>query len=422
MTRQARGGALCAALGLAVLLTACTEKLLAPGHCPEVCSTFALTMTDTILPLAIYEDSSFGRPVGYISPHNATGLVAKSVPGRESRPIFRTIPIPSRIVVNGDTATGPVVGVDSLRLTLTITARDTAAHNLTLSLYAMPLTIDSTTAFHDLDGPFGAAPVRTVNLDTLLARPGLKDPVTGDSALVDNSTRRIILLLALDSAQAPLVTADSGKLAFGIRISADSRASATLGAQESNAFGPVVTWFLKVDSLGAKTIKATRLAQPAFDGFVFDPPALPIGSALVVGGVPSARTMLRMALPRAIRDSSRVIRATIEFEAAAQLEGTAADSFRVVAHPVIADFGAKSPLSNARTDTTWIAVVPLDTVRIDVTRVLAYWTTNTQATTVMLRQLPEGAVFAELRLHSSVVFARRPKLHLTYAPRYPVSP
>jgi len=132
--------------------------------------------------------------------------------------------------------------------------------------------------------------------------------------------------------------------------------------------------------------------------------------------------MLRMALPRAIRDSSRVIRATIEFEAAAQLEGTAADSFRVVAHPVIADFGAKSPLSNTRTDTTWIAVVPLDTVRIDVTRVLAYWTTNTQATTMMLRQLPEGAVFAELRLHSSVVFAQRPKLHLTYAPRYPVSP
>ena len=264
--------------------------------------------------------------------------------------------------------------------------------------------------------------MRIVNLDTLLARPGMKDPVTGDSAVVDNATRRIVLLLGLDSAQAPLVVADSGKLAFGIRIGADSRASATLGAGENAGLGPVVTWYLKVDSLGGKTIKATRLAQPAFDGFVFDPPAQPIGSTLVVGGVPSARTMLRLALPRLIRDSSRVIRATLEFEAAAQLEGTAADSFRVVAHPVIADFGAKSPLSNTRTDTTWISVVPLDTVRIDVTRVVAYWTTTTLATTLMLRQLPEGAVFGELRFHSSADFLQRPKLHITYAPRYPISP
>ena len=236
-----------------------------------------------------------------------------------------------------------MIGVDSVRLSLTITRRDTAAHNLTLSLYTLPLAIDSATAFHDLDGPFAGAPVRSLNVDSLLAKPGLRDPATRDSAIMDTTNHRITLLIRLDSAQVPLVNADSGKLALGIRVSADSRASVALGSLENTGLGPVVTWFLKVDSLGLGVVHKARLAQPSFDSFVFDPPAPPIGSVLVVGGVPAARIIMRMDLPRVIHDSSRVVRATLEFVAAAQLEGSAADSFAVVAHSVIADFGAKSP-------------------------------------------------------------------------------
>jgi len=383
-------------------------------------------MIDTVLPGAIGQDSSFGRPVGYLSPNQAVALLAVSVPGRESRPILRTIPVPARVAVAADTTTGAVIGVDSLRLTLTITRRDTAAHNLTLSLYALPLTIDSTTAFHDLDGPFAGAAVRTLNVDNLLAKPGLKDPVTRDSAIVDNVNHRITLWIGLDSAQAPFVAADSGKLALGVRVSADSRASVvlfSLEAGQTTLRGPLVTWFLKVDSLGLKTVPRTRLAPPSFDSFVFDPPALPIGSSLVVGGVPAARTILRMALPAVIHDSSRVIRATLEFVAAAQIEGTTAESFPVVAAPVITHFGAKSPVYGTHVDTTWIAIAPIATVRIDVTSVVGFWATDSVApTTLVLRQLPEGALFPELRWHSSADVAQRPTLHITYAPRYPVKP
>ena len=170
-------------------------------------------------------------------------------------------------------------------------------------------------------------------------------------------------------------------------------------------------------------VRRTRLAAPSFDSFVFDPPALPIGTSLVVGGVPSARTIMRIALPRLIRDSSRVVRATLEFVASAQLEGSAADSFPIVAHPVISDFGAKSPIGTKNTDTTWIAIAPIDTVRIDVTSVLALWATDSlQSTTLVLRQVPEGAVFPEIRWHSSANVALRPRLHITYAPRYPFNP
>jgi hypothetical protein len=415
-----RADARCAALCVAVLLTACSENLTAPGSCPEFCSTSSLSLVDTVLPAAIGQDSSFGRPIGYVSPYNSPDLPAVSVPGRESRPIFRTIPVPARVPVLADTTTGAVIGVDSVRLTLTITHRDTAAHNLTLSLYPLPLAIDSTTAFHDLDGPFAGTPVRSLNVDSLLAQPGLRNPATRDSAIVDTVNHRITLSIGLDSAQVPFVIADSGTLALGIRVSANSRASVTLGSLENTGLGPLVTWFLKVDSLGHGVVHRTRLAEPSFDSFVFDPPPQPLGSLLVVGGVPAARIVLRMALPPVIRDSSRVVRATLEFVAAAQLEGSAADSFAVVAHPVIEDFGAKSPLNVTNVDTTWISIAAIDTVRIDVTNVLAFWATDSVApTTLELRQVPEGAEFAELRLHSSGDVAQRPALHITYAPRYP---
>jgi hypothetical protein len=404
----------------------CSEKLTAPGSCPDFCSSSLLSLIDTVLPGAVTQDSSFGRPIGYINPPNALSLPAVSAPGRDSRPILSTIAIPLRLVVGPDTTTGPVIGVDSARLTLTIVRRDTASHNLAISLYALPLTIDSATAFHDLDGPFAAAPVRTLNVDSLLAKPGYKDPATGDSATVDDVNHRISLSIGLDSAQVPLVTGDTGKVALGIRISANSPQTVAFLSLESGVtatLGPLLTWFLKVDSLGLSVAHRTRVVPPAFDSFVYDPPALPIGSLLVVGGVPAARTIMRIDLPPGIRDSSRVIRATLEFIAATPLAGTSADSFLVVASPVIADFGAKSPLNGAHTDSTWISIVPIDTVRIEVTNVLALWATDSlQPTTLVLRALPEGAEFPELRSHGTVDVVQRPKLHITYAPRYPFRP
>ena len=115
-----------------------------------------------------------------------------------------------------------------------------------------------------------------------------------------------------------------------------------------------VRWLAHQMTASCPILSTTRSAPASFDSFVYDPPAQPIGSLLVVGGVPSARAILRLTLPRLIRDSSRVVRATLEFVPAAPLEGTAADSFVVVAHPVIADFGAKSPLNGAHIDSTWI--------------------------------------------------------------------
>ena len=404
--------------GLTLLVAACSEHVAAPGVCPQFCPAGALTVVDTVFLTAISGDSAYGRPSGYADPDKSAYLIASNLAGvRQSRPIFRTSAIAPRVPIGTDTTTGPVVGVDSLRLALTITRREPGTRNLSLSLYRLPLTIDSTSTLAGLAASFGAAPVRTVNVDSLIARPGRRDPVTKDSVVVDTVNQRTTLILHLDSAQTPYVPADTGKLAFGIRVNADTLATVTIGSVENVGFGPVVSWYLKVDSLGAKVLHpAPQRRSSGFDSFVFDVPSPALDSTLVVGGVPATRSVLRVAFPRILRDSTRIIRATLELLPAVLPTGIAADSFGVVAHAVVGDFGAKSPLDFTHVDTARVRIGPLDTLRIEVADILRYWAADSSRPAVfVLRQVPEGGNFAEIRLFASRTAASRPRLHVTYA-------
>src|SRR3989449_9798904 len=124
--------------------------------------------------------------------------------------------------------------------------------------------------------------------------------------------------------------------------------------------------------------RSTLFPSPPLFRSVFDPPPPPLDSTLAVGGAPSARSILRVVLPRAIRDSSQIIRATLILVPAVPVKGAPSDSFVVEAHTVLADFGAKSPLvlDATRTDTTFVRVGATDTVRIEVTNLLQFWTSD----------------------------------------------
>src|SRR4029077_16516753 len=137
--------------------------------------------------------------------------------------------------------------------------------------------------------------VRTVNIDTLLAQPGRKDSVTGDSVLVDSANHRLLLSLKLDTAAARYIPTDSGKVAYGIRIAADTLASIAFGKA---SFGPALQWYLRVDSLGAPAARKPAAQGAPLASFVFAPPPAPIDSTLAVGGVPSAHSLLRVAFPK----------------------------------------------------------------------------------------------------------------------------
>jgi len=419
--RALRAAWLAATLG-AGAAAACVDRATSPATCPDFCPSGAIDVVDAVLGTSITRDSAFR---GYVFPYHAVAMTATDAPGAmDSRAILRTSALASGLVLNsGDTTTSPLVGADSMKLTLTITRRDTAAHNLTLKLYRLPITIDSTTTFADVQSAF-ADSLRAVNVDALLAKPGGVDSATGDQAAIDTTSKYLKVTLKLDSLQAPYVPGDSGKLGIGVRVGADAATSVTFCTRE-NACGAAVAWFVKVDSIkGTDTtlIHKQLAAVTLFDNFVFDPPNPPLDSTLAVGGAPSARSILRVTLPRAIRDSSQIIRATLILVPAVPVKGAPSDSFVVEAHTVLADFGAKSPLvlDATRTDTTFVRVGATDTVRIEVTNLLQFWTSDsTRPEVMMLRSQEEGGHAGEIRFYPSAAAAYRPALRITYARRFP---
>jgi len=417
------------AFAAAAALGACTEQVMAPGQCPNYCPTRRLTLVDTLLRANIGKDSAYR---GYVLPHRAQALLAANLPGIvDSRPMWRFTTIGPRLVVLAtDTTQGTIERADSARLQFYITRYDSLERGQTLRLYRLPVTIDTTTSFAMLDpGAFADSLVRTLPLDSLLARPGRRDSIThsvthvdtlaGDSIVVD-TLHRILVSLKLDSSKARYVAADTGKVAYGIRLSADSLASMVVG---KDALGATLQWYLVADSLGV----AVKRAAPALRGttlatFVFTPPAAPLDSTLAVGGAPAARSLLRVTLSRPIRDSVQILRGTLLLVPAVAARGARADSFLVQARTVFADFGAKSPLviDLIHVDSARIHVGATDTVRIEITNLLQLWQTDsTKPTTIVLSAKPEGSELPEIRFYPSAAAAYRPTIHLTYLQPYP---
>ena len=401
-------------IGGVLLAAACVERVSAPGNCPSFCPSGQIQIVDTVLTSVISRDSSFR---GYLSAPHAPQLLAADLPGVvDGRAIIRFNGYGQRYLV-APADTGTILGADSARLQLTLSRRDTGAHNLTVALYRLPITIDSTTTFAALTGPFTDSLVRRVNIDTLLARPGRKDTITGDSAVVDTVNHVVVLHLKFDTAAARYVGTDSGTVAYGVRVSADSLASIAI-AKATLAW----QWYLRVDSAGAPVARTPGSLGAAFASFVFDPPAPPADSTLAVGGVPSARSILRVAFPRFIRDSSQIIRGTLTLVPVAPVQGAPSDSFVVEAHTVYTDVGAKSPIivDATRTDTAVIHVGMSDTVQIEVTNLLQFWASDTtRATTLVLRAKQEATSFSQIRFYPSAAQAFRPALQITFVRRFP---
>ena len=430
--RRAAVGLLVAAAGIGAW-AGCTEQIIAPGQCPDFCPDGQIELHDTVFTTIISRDSAFR---GYTQGYQSGEATAAAMPGIESRPFFRLSSMITRVRSNPgsatDTSTVPIFA-DSSRLRVTITRRDNAATNLQLKLYALPLTVDTLSTYADLDPYFSAPAVDSVNISDLRSRPLIGDTATvriwGDTIQTDSAGHVLIvrpdstleIYSSLDTLQAPFNPADTGQLAFGVRVASDSGASISLGTNESISYGPVIEWFYHYTPQDSTTAKNdSTLRAPSFDSFVFDPPSAPIDSNLTVGGVPSARSLLRVNMPPYLHDSIDVVRATVVLVPVAPVAGVAADSFRVLVRPVLADLGAKSPMGNDAAGAAVIHSGSTDTVRIDVTDLVRTWSLiDSLATSFFLQQAPEATSFTQIQFYSSRAAAFSPALHVTYVKRFP---
>lgn len=428
-----RGTGVLAALGLAAL--ACFQDPVSPAQCPAFCPGRRLTAVESLLATSIQRDSSFQ---GYVPAHQSLLLLASDEQGVDSRPIFEAPPIATRVLIDtgSDTTTGPIV-VDSMKLTLFVLRRSAALRNLRLSIYQLPLGIDSTSTLAGLAPAFAAAPLRVVNVDSLLAAPGLRDSATGDTVLhVDSLHNVVTVRIKFSAAQALFNASDSGKLALGVRVSADSLASIALGSSRLTQ-GPTVTWFARVDSAGTivqaeslpHAFPDSQLRGVRFNSFVFTAPPPTLDSNLTIGAVPSIRARLRIDLPRVLRDSAQIIRAILQLVPTGTAPVAMPDSVFVQVRRLTADLGAKSPaaLDTFVANSPPFRGAPTDTVRIEMTTLFRLWQADTNAVTAVYVSLLsadslllrgfEGASFSTLRFYSSRSAAFRPSILLTFVPR-----
>ena len=426
MTRRSTRLALLLALG------ACTEQATAPGVCPDYCPGGQITVVDTTFTDMILGDSTFGH---YREAYQGRGLPVADVPGLiDSRAVFAMVgAVPPRVTnrPSPDTTTVPIT-MDSARLRLNIIRRDTATKNLWVKVYRLSFGLDSTTTFAQLVPAFTDSIVDSVNVSALLASPQITDTATvriwGDTIQTDSAGHvlqvgadsTLILFFDFDTTQARYVPTDSGKVAYGVRVSADTLGSISLGSLESDR-SAALKWFFTYPDTNAAPVQASAERPSIFDTFVFSPPQPPVDSTLAVGGAPAARSLVRVKIPEILRDSADVVRATLILVPVGPVPGAPGDSFTVVAEPVISDLGAKSPLST-QTDFYGVKTIHLnvaDTVRIEMTDLIRSWALDTSATTAfMLLQSAEAATYAQIRFYSTRTPAFRPALHITYVRRY----
>mgnify|MGYP001586234184 FL=1 len=170
------------------------------------------------------------------------------------------------------------------------------------------------------------------------------------------------------------------------------------------------------------TLRLTFDLAPRFDTFVTNPPAATPGASLLVGNLPSARSVIRFTIPGFLLDSATVVRATLVLSPTRPASGRPGETFDIEARPLVRDFGGKSI---THTDTLLYSkarVTVGDTAQIslEIARMLRFWAAagDSLPRTILLRVTPEGGTLGEVSIASRTAGARAPYLRVTYVKPY----
>jgi hypothetical protein len=383
------------------LAVACRDDLNAPVDCPALCPGGQPPVLESLIPARDSADSSF---VGYVPAGLGISLrVSNGLPVSEDRGIVQFLSRPDTIIVS-DTFHHFVI--DSVVFGLTLQARDTLVDSLRFLLYRLPIGIDTTTTFADI-------------------APALVPANVVDTIFVPDSVKSGVIQSVLSGAQLARVAipaGDSGKIAIAIALEGNAPTGARLASIAATG-SPRVTTYVTVDSVADSTKQKQIINRfPSFASYVSQTPLALNNDLLSVGGGPSHRARLKFDLPRNLRDSVTILRATLELTPNSTILGLPNDPATLQAIGVIGDLGAKSPLI---TSGNTIGLKPVDsgttgTVEIDVTRLIRAWQTKNGLPQVVFIAIgPEAATFTQPVFKSTRSGSGAPQLRITYYEKFP---
>jgi hypothetical protein len=387
-----------------MVLGGCQEKLTSPADCPALCPGGEAQVFDEVLSPIVGADSSFR---GYVQPHNAAALlVSNGLRGFEERAILR---FPERAESVSVRDTLRAYTIDSVAFGLNLVARDTLLTGLQVQLYRLPIALDTTTTYAQVDPAFVP--------ENLVASIAVPDSVNA-------GTIRAVLQ-GPDLARVTIPPEDNGVLGLGVRIDAPAATGVRLGATSSGTGAVFITYVtLDVPDTGTAKLRTFTLTN-AFNSSLAAVQQPDDSTLLAVGGEPSSRALLRFDLPPRIRDSATVVRATLELTPVTPISGLPTDPVRIRARAVLADLGAKSPVESQLAGADTVEAGAGGTVDIEVVRLMQrLWLgTSTRPTALILSLAPEleAASFSQPIFYSTRAAdpAVRPRLRVSYLRSFP---
>jgi hypothetical protein len=396
--RRLRAAALLVAIAAA---TACQEKLTSPADCPEICPGGQPQTVDTVLTAVANQDSSFGS---YVERGGGLALLASNgLDGAQDRPIVRFLARSDSLILRD---TLRAFTVDSVALTLGVIARDSTAKNLRLLVYRLPSTIDSTTGFAEVESQLTPA--------------NLIDSVAVPDTMTQGTLRILLAGAALDRLGLPL--GGDSVLAVGVRLSSATSTGVRVGSAGAGTLAPAFVSYTRVEIADTALQRQTISRGPTYASFVSQSALAVDPLALVVGGSPSKRALIRFALPPRIRDSATIVRATLELVPTVPVPGLPNDPATIEVRTVLSDLGAKSPTVANRSGTAQLAAGQADTVRVDVVSLVRLWQgVNARPGALFVAILPqfEAGTFTQPVFGSTRTAAGAPRLRITYLLPFP---
>lgn len=386
------------ATGLWVAVWACTDRISAPGRCPDLCPADSVVLADTVLNAPVTADTSIR---GYTSVKGASILVVSSLDSLTSVAFLTSTALPQSWSPQTDTGTVTLGSLDSVQVQVFLGSRDTSAKNLYILIYRLPASIDTM-------------------IDAAGAAQYFVDSALVDSIPVDDTLTTGLLTRRVPAGRMTPLEADSFKVAVGFGVRASKPTIVVLESSDLTTFPPRLFYFAR-GAPPRNTDSLTRSFEldATFDSYLVSPAAGdPAAGAIVVGNQPAARSLLHLQVPAYIADSSTVIRGTLVLHLTRPVTGVPGQQFTISAAPVLRYFGGKSLLVPDTTTYGYgtVTVGDSQTVRIEIAPVLRLWrgtNPDSMPRVIELKAVAEVFNLGEISAAGSASGLTGPLLNLT---------